>query len=402
MQPVMKVQSQRHLTTLLVVGASARAGATSVMRAGLRPLAADAFCDSDLSSLCDCERLAPYPTDAERLFTNVKADAWMYVGGLENHPKLVEQLAQRLPLLGNSSEVLRSVRDPRRVAATLRAQDLCSTIFMTPGQLPQTGSWISKPLRSCGGNEVFDWNAGGSESSAETACSHAGLSDRIFQQRINGLTLGAIFVADATHSQLLGVTKQLSGTDWLGADGYMYSGSIGPIELGNSAQQQLRHIGEALTSAFRLRGIFGVDAIWDGANMWSIEVNPRYTASVEVLERSLGVSIVRAHVEACLNKLQPVSLPTTTRLSGKAIVYAQEDVVVSDELLDFIAATNSEGDLPSIADIPHCAELIQQGRPVVSIFAAAPEVDQAVRRLKELALSIGDLLYGKDSPEMNT
>jgi predicted ATP-grasp superfamily ATP-dependent carboligase len=401
MQPVMNVQSPHHLTTLLVVGASARAGATSVMRAGLRPLAADGFCDSDLSSLCDCERLAPYPTDAERVFANVMADAWMYVGGLENHPKLVERLAQRLPLLGNSSEVLRNVRDPRRVAAALRAQGLSAPMIMPPGHVPQTGSWISKPLRSCGGNGVVEWNARGTGSSVDTTSCHSEPPGRVFQQRINGLTLGAIFVADATHSQLLGVTEQLSGTDWLGAKDYMYSGSIGPIELVNSAQQQLRDIGEALTSAFRLRGIFGVDAIWDGADMWPIEVNPRYTASVEVLERSLGVSIVRAHVEACLNELQLVSLPTRPRLSGKAVVYAREAVVVSDELLDFIVATNSERELPSIADIPHGSEQIHQGRPVVSIFAAAPEVDQVVRRLKELARSIGGLLYGKDSPEMN-
>lgn len=377
------------LNSLLVVGASARAAAVSIERAGLKPCAADMFCDSDLTTLCQCVRLSPYPHAAERHMSDFQADAWMFVGGLENQPDLVGTLAERMPLLGNSCEVLNNIRDPWRVARVLREHGISVPRILPPGHRPKTGDWICKPLRSCGGKRVFSWNSDTEGGTSKRTVALDDDSERVFQQRIIGRTVGAVFVADAVNSQLVGVTEQLTGTEWLGADGHIYSGSIGPLLMGGSMQRQLGDIGAALTSAFRLRGIFGVDAIWDGADIWPIEVNPRYTASVEVLERALDISIVRAHVQGCQYKLPSLKVPRRPRyVSGKAILYAQHDVLISSRLLDLIEAINSDGASSSIADIPHGGQRIAKGHPVVTLLADAADCPGVVRRLKRLAGSI--------------
>ena len=66
----------------------------------------------------------------------------IYGASFENHPKLVERLAERHTLLGNPPEVLRAVRDPARLAAVLG--DLYARSTFMP---PSSGCWLRKPLR---------------------------------------------------------------------------------------------------------------------------------------------------------------------------------------------------------------------------------------------------------------
>ena len=51
----------------------------------------------------------------------------------------------------------------------------------------------------------------------------------------------------------------------------------------------LDKLGTVLAQAFRLVGLFGVDGVLDAERFWPVEVNPRYTASVEVLEGATGL-----------------------------------------------------------------------------------------------------------------
>ncbi len=87
----------------------------------------------------------------------------------------------------------------------------------------------------------------------------------------------------------MGATWQLVGTGWTGAPAFCYAGSVGPVEPQTHLDAQWERIGSTIARRFRLVGLFGVDAILDGHTVWPIEVNPRYPASVEVLERALGI-----------------------------------------------------------------------------------------------------------------
>ena len=54
-----------------------------------------------------------------------------------------------------------------------------------------------------------------------------------------------------------------------------------------------------MAEQFELLGLFGIDFMLDGEDVWTLEVNPRYTASVEVVERFTGLSAISLHAEAC-------------------------------------------------------------------------------------------------------
>src|SRR5262249_25634739 len=57
-------------------------------------------------------------------------------------------------------------------------------------------------------------------------------------------------------------------------------------------------IGRLLVKSLGLRGLFGVDFVLEGGRPWVVEVNPRYTASVEILELAGHRSFLREHAAA--------------------------------------------------------------------------------------------------------
>ena len=84
--------------SLLILGASARAAAASAVRAGLAPRAIDLFADADLRAICSAAQVDDYPEGLFAAAIEAPAAPWMYTGGLENYPRLVDDLAARRPL----------------------------------------------------------------------------------------------------------------------------------------------------------------------------------------------------------------------------------------------------------------------------------------------------------------
>ena len=138
---------------IIVLGASARAAAFSALRAGMRPYAIDLFADTDLVDVCPAVKIKRYPHDFEQALAEAPQAPWIYTGGLENYPDLVERMSVLRPLYGNGPEVLRKVRDPELLAACLAGNEE----FRVPEirtTAPEAGSdkeWLRKPRRSSAG-----------------------------------------------------------------------------------------------------------------------------------------------------------------------------------------------------------------------------------------------------------
>jgi hypothetical protein len=250
----------------------------------------------------------------------------IYGASFENHPKLVERLAERHTLLGNPPEVLRAVRDPARLAAVLEGSYARSTF--TP---PSSGRWLRKPLRGGGGIRVREWRGG------------ALPRGTFLQERIDGIPCSAAAVGDV----VLGVTEQLVGRREFGVRGYRWCGNVVPPRT-PVPLDQVQEICSRLVAAFGLRGPFGVDFVWDGERAWVVEVNPRPTASLEVINPA--------------------------RAAGKAVVFATEDMVV--------------GELEGVRDVPHPGERIAKGRPICTVVATAATPDEVLVALEEQAAAL--------------
>ncbi|HEV2969446.1 MAG TPA: ATP-grasp domain-containing protein [Pirellulales bacterium] len=380
--------------TILIVGASARAAAMSARRGGLNPWAADLFADLDLRSCCPVERIDAYPEGLEQALAAAPPGPWMYTGALENHPALVDRMAAFRPLIGVGGEALRAVRDPRRVAAAVRAAGFSAPrCSLHVDGVPTDGSWLSKPLASAGGSRIEPWLGGPANS---LSAPH-----RYFQEFIEGLPASAVYIGTGNEAICLGLTRQLIGMPWCGtgmssSDRFRYCGSIGPLAVSPDASDRIHELGIVLARAFDLVGLFSVDLISNGDQIWPIEVNPRYTASVEVLERAYGINAVSLHVAACRRSSDDEKTLSANVASsafecrnrvatGKAVLYSTASWLVGADFSEWAERQNQGHDWPILADIPATGTAIRPGHPIITVLVGGCDEPSVVSSLQQLA-----------------
>ncbi len=368
---------------IFIAGATARSASQSAVRAGMEVAAADLFGDRDLRACCVFHRVHDYPDDVFAIAGRVSRRKWVYTGGFENQPELVRIVSERHDLLGNPPSVLRRVRDPWRLRDALINARLPAPEIRDRPPHGFASEWLCKPMASCGGANVRSW----SDATPETESSM--VDSRYFQRRVRGAVYGAVYVAGLKDARFLGVTRQLQGCRWAGARGLLYVGSIGPVAVEPGVAAQFQRIGQCLTAAFGLRGLFGVDAILENGHVWTIEVNPRFTASVEIHERATGFCAMEEHRWACENTgWNPTVPPKSNLLHGKAVVYAPIAGTVSDQLCRQIDVQNERGPFPNYADLPLPGSMIGAGHPLLTVFAHGSRATDVYRSLRERALCI--------------
>ena len=242
------------------------------------------------------------------------------------------------------------MRDPVRLEATLGDAGLAF-----PSLSPQRG--LRKPLRGGGGTRVRDWRGGRLPPGTYA------------QERIDGLPCSVAAVGDGVDAAVFGITEQLVGERAFGVRGYRWCGNLTPPRLpaGERAAllSQAREICSCVAAAFALRGLFGVDFIWDGERAWTHEVNPRPTASLELFD-----GVFDAHLRGCAGELPRIAAQRAGA-AGKAVVFATEDVTV--------------GELEGVRDVPHPGERIAAGRPICTVVASAATPEEVYADLSRHA-----------------
>lgn len=361
----------------LIIGASVRAAAESAVRAGFRVAAADLFSDRDTQSIARCVRVRDYPQGLLSVREQHAELPVVYTGALENYPSIVDDVQRLGPLWGNDAAVLRRVRDPADLAAVLNENGLPFPKISTDLKVA-SDTWLRKSIRSAGGQHV------------EYATANQRLDHGCyFQEYLEGAVCSASYVASGGVAEMIGVTDMLVGQKWLGASGFIYCGSIlrdaDPDEL-----RQWRMLGQVLAREFQLIGVFGVDAIVRQRQVIPIEVNPRLTASMEVLEDAGIVSVFTAHVNACNGEpFAVVNAPTC--ITGKAILYAAASTVVPRQLPSPVAKE------VRLADLPARGESIHAGQPILTILAEDDTQAGVLRKLKDTANKSGIVSLARPS-----
>jgi predicted ATP-grasp superfamily ATP-dependent carboligase len=120
-----------------------------------------------------------------------------------------------------------------------------------------------------------------------------------------------------------------------------------------------------------------------------LEVNPRYTASVEVLERARAMACLAYHVDACAGRrlpdrseLRPTGAPG---LCGKAIVYARRRLVVAEGFPHWAISARDDDGWPLIADIPQAGSVVETGGPIATVMAAGSTAEEVEATLRQRA-----------------
>jgi predicted ATP-grasp superfamily ATP-dependent carboligase len=170
------------------------------------------------------------------------------------------------------------------------------------------------------------------------------------------------------------------------------------LPINDALRDQFMRIGHCLAAAFDLIGLFGVDAIIRAGEVWPVEVNPRYPASAEVLERAQGVSMIGAHVAACghtqslRGRGESRADGHASEWSGKAIAFAAQDFTACHELVEQLLAMNDDPWRPQVADVPRAGTVIQAGWPVTTLLADGETAATVEAKLRERMQALGRLV----------
>jgi predicted ATP-grasp superfamily ATP-dependent carboligase len=372
---------------------STRAAADSAARAGVDVIALDAYADLDQHPSVRALSLArdfgtPFSPDAVVAAARaLPSDAVVYLSSFENHPQAVDALASGRALWGNGPEVLQRVRDPTTLAAGLSQRGVRVPQILAKESHHSTPTtdiqrWMLKPRMSGGGHGVTVWKP-----------DEKILRSHFLQEYVEGVPGSVVFVAAGGRGVALGVSRQLVGESAFGVSGFRYCGNILGTPLGEQLKSQAIALVDAATAAFPLVGVGAIDFIASDSGLLPIEVNPRWSASMELVERAHGISMFGIHVDACSRAALPTfdlkQFPDSVSTHGKAIVYATHDVVVGN--------TREWLEDSSVRDVPHAGEPIAAGQPICTVFAVGSDAATCHEMLVERANRIYAELYSSPS-----
>jgi uncharacterized protein len=346
----------------------------------------DVFGDLDTRARSNFQLLNDYPTDCLSLLSDIQPDAICVTGAMENYPGILQKLTTRATLLAPAVNQIARMRDPSNLQSVLTNSNWqYPRTFVANENLPNDETlWLKKPIASAGGQGIHAFDNTDLGSREPT---------KIIQERISGRNISVSFLMHPARTDLLGCTEQLLGHRELQASEFQYCGSIGPLHLPSSINKQLHELGQFLQHEYSLRGLIGVDLILHDDQLWLIEINPRYTASMELFEPQFNRSMIQLHLDsfsshpATFNRIDHANMHY-----GKAVLFARETTEIPNEFQPiWHAALNCQQ--PPVADLPPIGAIIQAGHPLFTIFAHSESTDQTRAKLHQQATTFYNRLY---------
>ena len=373
------------MTGLVLIGVSVRALAQPVAGARRGVTGVDFFGDRDRERGVETLALARdlgLPASAEGLAeaaVRLRAETVVYCANLENHPDVVEALARRCEVAGNDAGTVREVRDPRRLRVFCREAGVAYPETLVPGEEHEADplrGWLVKRVRSGGGHGIRPWTG------SRLAPGH------ILQEVVDGVPASVSFAADGSDCRVFAFCEQLAGRAAFGAAGFTWCGNLLPFTAAAGSSGELHRqatvLARKLSRRFGLRGVNGADVIVSQAGgrvrLHLLEVNPRYSASMELAQWACGLDVLHLHLEACAGRLpDDAAAPEPAGCFGKAVVYARDAVTVP--------GTDAWAGLGR-RDVPYRGERVGRGHPLCTVVARGADRAEVVRLLERRAAEV--------------
>lgn len=342
---------------LLLIAPSTRAMAESAKRAGYNFVTLDFFGDADQKKICENYSLNHEFREEysiENLFKhsrNLKFTHVIYGAGFENHPEIVEKFEEIAIVLGNDSKTIKKVREWHAFSKSLKKRGILSPeTKLLPLEdarefVSSNKGWIIKPVKTGGGHSIYD------SRTLDVIKEDKELEDKVLvQEYISGKPVSST-IAVSEESVCIGSAQQLVGAHF---NKYRYAGSIAPLDAGAELLEELScEIGEI----FKLKGVNGIDFILSD-EPYVLEVNPRLTGSMEVIEKAYKLNVLDLHVKACLGEKLKIKKTRPRIFYGKKIIYAERDIKFKIKAPNFVK------------DIPHFNEPIKANSPICTVSGA--------------------------------
>ena len=221
-----------------------------------------------------------------------------------------------------------------------------------------------------------------------------------FQKRLPGVTIGVTFLTSEFGSTIVGATAAWTPDAKLPGTNYAYCGSYGPIALLDEQLIKLQCFATIAGKESGLLGLWQADFLLHLAELTLLEINPRWSASMDILDVCLDHCLVELHY-ACIdrsvsqatfrkyaNGCNNVAKKTMDRMLGKLIVYANDSFEVTHSQSDEWWLQRWECDLSAVvnrcqfADIPSAGSAITKGDPLLTVLTTGSSIESILCELQ--------------------
>ena len=282
----------------------------------------------------------------------------------------------------NKFKFYNKLKNKFNVPLTFQPSDVCELNEIL--QQYTNNQFILKPLQGSGGLGIFLLN---NESCDELKqvneiCQNISLENYILQEYIEGTNVSSSVLSSHDDIKNLINSRLITEHD-LGNDSYEYSGNILPLDENSfkmfngyrteidadELNDEMRNTSEDLIKEFDLIGSNGVDYILDkNGELKVIEINPRFQGTYELVENSLGINLLDAHIKACEGEI--IDIPNPKQYSIKKIIYARKQVNIGNL------------NIPNVYDIPYEGVKIEKDQPLVTIISSNEDLKTAINDAK--------------------
>lgn len=364
---------------LIIAAASARGYAQAAVASGYEVIALDAFIDAETRAIAKQVfklKIDDFALDKEyfkQVFLEIdlsNIQGFLYGSLFDSCPEVLDWVAKQVQVLGNSADVLKQAKDFSFFALL---DSLNIAHLKVQASFPDKPEyWLSKQIGGSGGIHIQQ---------ADLRIT-SDFDNFYFQQKVHGMPISILFVADGNAAHLIGFNQQLvAPTKSLP---YRFAGAIGNVALQPSIHKAFEYAAQELTNALHLRGICSIDAIVDGENVWLLELNPRLSATFHLYENLLPL-----HLQGCAGHLP--NTPVKTSISNAQLI------LYADEVLDIpknFVWPNWVTDIPRPAS--HTSSVkISQGMPICTVLAEAKNDEVALVVVSQRAKQLTEMLISK-------
>ena len=343
---------------VLVAGFATRHVVRSAYAAGYEVYAVDHFCDQDLTWYTKehqtFEELAELPDRVADFCSRYTFDCIVTTSGAE------------------AMDLGRTVcGTPRDVAARFCTKTGIQQFFEEHG-------FPVPPLLPEGEYPAFikpDVGAGGWRNTlAATPDDEAAWTDcwpetpYIRQMPVEGIPCSVSCIADGTSARALSLNRQFNR----GGEGerrFGFAGALTPFQP--QERKSIFTLAEDIAAKSGCIGSLGIDFMVTDDGIRAIEINPRFQATLDVVEMSMDTNIFEMHCNAASGIL-PASRPNPVMTAARSIIFAERDCVVADDLKSLH---------PDIADIPWVGTEIEEGGAVLSVYGLGRDEAEALAAL---------------------
>lgn len=378
-------------TPVLIIGSSGRLVAEALHHAGFIVDVFDCFADTDTRQaarqvvvVTDTPQVPCLP-DPSVLLPLVREwkkhhpTGWILpTSGFESTPETLASLALLGGYAGNAAKSVQRCKDPWEFARVSQSCGFASPeISPPPVSLPHlthphnahaeytpsrasilssSPIWLKKKIGGSNGGHI--------EILASDPCE--GLTLPFYaQQKREGEALSVLFLSDLEHNEAR-VTVLSYHRQYLAAGRntpFRLGGLVTATNLSEQVQTTLHRACVELSRQFHLKGLNSLDAIWDGQELWLLEINPRPPASLSLHPLDTQATVLRAHLASfeavrSANVLDGLNTEKHNLLNpGFAIVYASGLLSIP---ADFRFPSGCH-------DLPALPRTFQDGEPVCSV-----------------------------------